>query len=551
MKLTTLPLIVSACLLLNSCGYWKASRTDDSSVAGPKSMYHSVDMTDKKLAKTVNYGCSFVEFDHSGDVLDSKQLTDCVKRIQNLPEGKTPLVFIYCHGWHNNSQSNDVLNFRKMLSHFATLEYANYAVHGVYLAWPASTFSVPGQGDMKNATKANATGIGSSVESVWLFNYWAKKSLASNRIGPSPRFKDSITQICRTTRNKQGRIVATGHSFGALVLERAIAYDMFRDYDTASGKGDLPDLMFFFNSAAHATDAYQAVSTMSEWKTPGNKPRVVSVTTRRDFGTSVAHFTGNVFSGFSQWNQRWHGGKYPQSSFLFETDLSAGMKGWTLDPDKMAKMFESDPKGTSWFWRESVHAAELQRRTPGHTDMLISHGFTLVDEKASGEKSTTPDNFSSAALFNMTAPPMKDGLTTLPDAVLTCVLPTKEGNRTWNLHPLFPKNDPRLEGKFKNQTPYWVIPLPDAVLSDPRKGIQNHNEVWTQGHYNLMSAFMKKAEIINPQRIIPKRDQIERSIEADTLQRQSTDITPAPKEGDPQAVGLVHVSAAPSPPTSR
>lgn len=375
-----------------------------------------------------------------------------------------------------------------------------------------------------------APDFGSSLESPWVFNYWDKKALASSRIGPSPRFQDSISRICRKTHEKPGgRVVATGHSFGAYVLERAVASDMLRETGTPPGKGPLPDLLFFFNSAAHATDAFQSVSAMSAARADGSRPRVVSVTTPRDLATSAAHFTGNLFAGFSHLNQRWYGGCFPQSSNLFQTELTSGKTGWTLDAALQPKIDEP------WFWRSSMHASELVRHTPGHTDSLLSHGFHLAPSQKAVGSDTTPQAFTSATIFNLTSKPSGGSTPGLPGHVMTCIVPTAGGNQTWNLHPLFPETDPRFRDKFANQTPYWVIPLPDAFLTDPRKGISNHNEVWTQGHFLLMSAFMKSAEIFEPGRLLPKKEKIRKSIENDTIQRQSAEVTPPAPATQPTA----------------
>src|SRR5881628_1862941 len=83
--------------------------------------------------------CSFVEFDERGDYLDFQQHRHAYTKIKELSQkGDRLLVWIYVHGWKNNSQSDDVVQFNSFLQRLASspfVQEGGFRVHGVYLAW--------------------------------------------------------------------------------------------------------------------------------------------------------------------------------------------------------------------------------------------------------------------------------------------------------------------------------------------------------------------------------------------------------------------------------
>jgi hypothetical protein len=86
------------------------------------------------------YSCSFVEFDERGDYLDFRQQKRSWEKIKELAvDKKQKLVFvIYCHGWKNNSQSGNVVEFNRFLERLAAspdITSHHLRVHGLYLAW--------------------------------------------------------------------------------------------------------------------------------------------------------------------------------------------------------------------------------------------------------------------------------------------------------------------------------------------------------------------------------------------------------------------------------
>ena len=57
------------------------------------------------------YGCSFIEFDGKGGVLDYNQYQHATEVLKKRAASSNVLLVLYCHGWNNNAQSTDVINF--------------------------------------------------------------------------------------------------------------------------------------------------------------------------------------------------------------------------------------------------------------------------------------------------------------------------------------------------------------------------------------------------------------------------------------------------------
>src|SRR5205085_2435198 len=88
--------------------------------------------------KGLPHSCSFVEFDERGDYLDFRQHLHAYEKVKALAERHEHLiVVIFIHGWRNNGQSGNVIDFNEFLHQLAEHADANSAthrVHGIYLS---------------------------------------------------------------------------------------------------------------------------------------------------------------------------------------------------------------------------------------------------------------------------------------------------------------------------------------------------------------------------------------------------------------------------------
>ena len=129
-------LLAAASLLLSGCavnGHRMRFEPSSTKSAVPKSL--SCYIEGKANGRAIF--CSFVEFEERGDFLDFKQHLDCEARITNLVASGPVLLVLYCHGWKNNSQSEDVVKFNSFLAKLAASPEAvehNFRVDGVYLS---------------------------------------------------------------------------------------------------------------------------------------------------------------------------------------------------------------------------------------------------------------------------------------------------------------------------------------------------------------------------------------------------------------------------------
>lgn len=192
------------------------------------------------------FSCSFVEFDGRGDYFDFEQHRHAYLKIRELATNSPPLLLlIYVHGWKNNSQSGDVLQFNRFLQRIATspmVQQGRFRVHGVYLAWRGNAF--------KHALDANSEFFAETQQAfagqpivdlryarkgllgylLWLpeqLSYWSRKNAAEDKVSRVALLRTIFT--CAYTARRYGssdspnRVFLMGHSFGALMLEQSFA----------------------------------------------------------------------------------------------------------------------------------------------------------------------------------------------------------------------------------------------------------------------------------------------------------------------------------------
>ena len=85
------------------------------------------------------HSCSFVEFDERGDYLDFHQHKHAYEKVLALAQKHEHLIVVmFLHGWQNNGQSGNVVDFNDFLHQLAThtdVKGPHHRVHGIYLSW--------------------------------------------------------------------------------------------------------------------------------------------------------------------------------------------------------------------------------------------------------------------------------------------------------------------------------------------------------------------------------------------------------------------------------
>ena len=224
-------------------------------------------------------GClAFIEFDDMGEYWQGHepgQLTNAIKLIQIAKkESQTPIIITFVHGWKNNAalKNDNVHGFEGVLQFIRDMYHL--PVVGIYIGW---------RGDL-------------------ISKYWPIRRQLSyfNREGaairiPGASMTEAFTRIMiEGHKDSPGaRVIMVGHSFGGLVLERALTQALtdfvirsggnlaaHRDEDAREAR-TWADLVVFVNSAAAASEGKQMLNLL--------KDSIASYTTRTTRAQDLLH----------------------------------------------------------------------------------------------------------------------------------------------------------------------------------------------------------------------------------------------------------------------
>ena len=166
---------------------------------------------------------AFLEFDEMGEMWDPAQLEKAIGLIEKAKQVSThPIIVTFTHGWKNNARdepghvTGNVFGFEGILDYLEnptdqnrrpTHRFADSPVVGIYVAW---------RGDLVS-------------------KYWPVRRQLSyfNREGaairiPGASLTGALTRIMMVTHSGPpgARVIMVGHSFGGLVMERALTQAM-------------------------------------------------------------------------------------------------------------------------------------------------------------------------------------------------------------------------------------------------------------------------------------------------------------------------------------
>jgi hypothetical protein len=294
-----------AASLLCSCGH-----------LNPLYQNTSAHPTNSIVPKT---GCelAFIEFGEQGSYQDPSQLQNAVDLIKRTPR---PLVITYVHGWHNDAGSANVAKFSDWLSEISQTQLirsSGFHLIGVYLGWRGEITSVP------------------VVRQLTFYN----RKAAAERLASNFDCYDAIAAISQAAREAHGAgeqyTVLIGHSFGGLVVERAVAHAINAEmHGHAAADRSLPaDLILMVNPASDSILARQMIAALYSRHTENSRPFLVSLTSTADAATGLA--------------------------FPLSTSLAATTKVFNEVPVPGADQRESERR--------------FYTATPGHNEFLINH----------------------------------------------------------------------------------------------------------------------------------------------------------------------------------
>ncbi|MFL6521457.1 MAG: hypothetical protein ACJ8NS_14645 [Chthoniobacterales bacterium] len=218
------------------------------------------------------YALAFIEFGEQGSYQDPRQLDNAVELIKQTSK---PLVITYVHGWHNSAGSDDVTRFSSWLADLSkTPMIAGRGFHiiGVYLGWRGEITKVP---------------------VVRQFTFYNRKT-AAERLASNYDCFDAIAAVSEAARefhqNERQYTVLIGHSFGGLVVERAVAHAINAEIHghVASDRSFPADLILMVNPASDSILTRQMIAALYDPSTANKRPFLVSLTSSADMATGAA-----------------------------------------------------------------------------------------------------------------------------------------------------------------------------------------------------------------------------------------------------------------------
>lgn len=248
-----------------------------------------------------------------------------------------------------------------------------------------------------------------------------------------------LHEIGATARvaNRKSRIIMIGHSMGGAILESSFSEATASKVAVAHAQGrklkrtDFPaDMVVTINSAESAIHARQLIST---FKSRGIKeieggPLLVSVTSQDDLATGIGYPIGNAL------------GRYVPPFNWFNTSVS----GRYREKEKSDEL-----QGTQ---------AEAHRTTVGHFSPLFSHQYREGEKQKRSLKEILADNRNA-----------------------------RRGNGFVVHSETQTFFFERPDGSYFNDSPYWIVPVPGAIMKD-------HRDIWNGSFVGMMTVLMSFVE---------------------------------------------------------
>jgi hypothetical protein len=245
------------------------------------------------FAKALAYE-SYIEFDARGQLFDPSQVDRAAALIQTLKHTAAGVdqpvtMFLFVHGWKNNASedSGNVWGFRRILDEQAASQ--STPVIGVYIGWPGDAAKFG-----KLLTFFNRESVADTVGGGDLDGVLSKLLVAVKGAG------------YQTPGVVPSTAILIGHSFGGLVLERALIRIIEQQLAKYQANENIPapaDLMLLLNEAGPASQArpllLDLIKDKVEYVDASGKPSplIVAMTSDGDAATKLAFPASEFISG--------------------------------------------------------------------------------------------------------------------------------------------------------------------------------------------------------------------------------------------------------------
>jgi len=394
-----------------------------------------------------------------------------------------PLILTFTHGWKHNASSGtksggddaDIIGFEATLNRLQdpqTGEWKGHVVIGIYLSWRGGLISpywpVTQQFSYWNR-EATAARVGNSS----MTDAFIEISDAAKRGGDCSA-KDPCSQspYC-VSASKPGQadaaqsacspvVLFIGHSFGALVLERALSQAIITRMEsewnqaralrisgasTGMAIDPLASLVIYVNSAAAATESKQVMDYLASsgfrYSPDGSarqRPLFLSITSEADLATGLLLKAGHAMPLIKyKWNDSMREASKEPAADLQSTTAYA-----------RACFDAADPQGKPSL-RTDLAQTEYYMSTTAHKEALWSHTVT----QGPPSKRTDADPFCKPGTGNV---------------YTTCTI--DQFDYTIATAP-----------NRCNGTPYWVLQVQKELIPD-------HNTIFTERLIDFLTAFI-------------------------------------------------------------
>lgn len=373
-----------------------------------------------------DYSLAFVEFDDQGELWAPGQLDRALALLEDRGRfGSGMALVLFVHGWNSSAAESEeeegkgtVYRFRELLGRLKSSHQKRYPgfdipVVGVYLGWRGEVSSVP---------------------LVRQLSFYNRRGAAERISGSSAT--EAIYRLLTAARvNPMARSVLIGHSFGSMILERALAQAVVSSL-LASPDEELvfpADLVVLLNPAGSAIQTKQLVDILAR-----NRLKTYR------FDAEGRRFERPLLLSFTSESDK-------ATRVFFPLGMS--LKAVTKKFRPYGSEYCSPISNQRW----------LYSHTAGHTPALFSHQMTVSPREAHRSGDSAKES---------------------PEVVE----PRFESDydpQTQQMAFSFAGEDARFTIRRKpralNDTPYWIMQV-------PREMIPNHSEVFSQDTFALAEA---------------------------------------------------------------
>lgn len=277
-----------------------------------------------------NYFFSVIEFDDQGEMWQREQLYRTMRAIEKAKSEGYPITLVmFAHGWKNDAspESGNLNDFHQFVTNMARVMQTSSTnqivgsdrkprqLFGVYLGWRGNVYRTYPQW---------------SVLLPLDLSFWNRKRVAGQVAGVScteailslaaqTRLGESDNAATNDSNNAQSQIILAGHSFGGLVVERAVTQAMLgsmlanvraHGHDRKAGRWrPRPpfDMVLLINPASEALVAKKMIEAMenpliSQYAGTTNadaRPWIISVSSKGDWATRLVFPIGREVGSLS------------------------------------------------------------------------------------------------------------------------------------------------------------------------------------------------------------------------------------------------------------